>query len=342
MQKRSKDSNFSPTMIMEGDSGSGKSTSAFIIAGLLNCENPKSYSSPCGECPSCRDITEERFHRDVHFFDGSNMGKEDVVELEKLAGSIPFYDRNKIIIIDEAQELSKKGFGATLKLLEKKRKNTYIILCTMNVRAIDKPVKDRCQVYRFWPVAPEVIAEYLFGLLRDRSDIPDTFFKEGIFLIADYSGGSVRAALQNAERCIYGEIFDKESIERELGFLSPDTLAGLITKLLRGDPKFFMQLRETNESIEEFYNKSWAALLEAKLRSMGAVDTSKLPAWKKKYHTQYLQYPEAIDKILGAYERIFESSKYLKSDYFLTKIYREMMEIPQLHKPIRRRRSKPE
>lgn len=338
MKNRSKDIDFSHTMILEGNSGSGKSTLASIVASLLNCHNPvkneEGYYEPCGNCPSCQDIHGERFQRDVHFHDASTMGKEDVVDLEYKASSIPFHDKNNIIIIDEAQELSKKSFGVTLKLLEKKRPNTYFILCTMDTNAISKPIKDRGQTYKFWPVNSQTMAEYLFKITEELDTdkkIPDSFFQDGIFLISEYANGSVRAAIQNLERCLYGELYDKEIIEQELGLLSPDTLANLIMKLLTQDISFFSQLKN-QETIIDFYNKSWAALLEAKLVTKGALDGVTIQPWKKKYHQQYMRYESIVDKILTLYQNVFEMSTYLKNDYFLSKIWQTIYEVPILTK----------
>ena len=333
MKNRSKEIDFPHTMIFEGESGSGKSTSALIIAALLNCDNPIEHEdgthSPCGVCSSCKDIKEERFQRDVYFLDASNMGKDDVIELDTIASGIPFHDKKRVIIIDEAQELSNKSFGATLKLLEKKRDNAYFIFCTMNVKSISQPIKDRGQTYKFWPVPEKLIAEYLFNFVKDDSSIPDEFIGNGLFLIASYANGSVRAALKYLSRCVDEHLLDTEDIERELGVISKDTLASLILKLLSGDPSFFAAMKSKEETIDDFFNKSWMALLEAKLYKAGGLNGLKIPDWKKKYNIKYLEYEKTIDKVLNIYEDVFEHSRYLKTDYFLTKLWNGVYAIPK-------------
>lgn len=341
MTRRSKDRDYPTGMIMEGESGSGKTTLGLIIASTLNCHSPVENENggldPCGQCPSCVDIQKESFNRDVHFFDGSTMGKDRVLDLEQLASSVPFYDGNKVIIIDEAQELSKQSFGATLRLLEKKRPSgasTYFILCTMDRNAIAKAIKDRCETYKFWPVPSDEIAEKLYGTLKEEVEdfdaIPEEFITKGLFMLSDYAAGSVRAGLAALERCVYGEIYDPQAIQEELGYISPDTLTNIITKLLKGDPTFFSDIKRSQEAINDFYHKSWTALLNSKLYLAGAIDLQ--PEWRKKNALQFMQFRDTVEKVLSIYEEIFENSKYMKPDYFLSKLWTGVFEVPQLTK----------
>jgi DNA polymerase III delta prime subunit len=269
------------------------------------------------------------------------MGKDRVLELEQLASAVPFYDEHKVIIIDEAQELSKQSFGATLRLLEKKRpehSHTHFILCTMDRNAIAKPIKDRCQTYKFWPVAADTIAEHLYTTLKaldtvDVDSVPEEFITQGLFMIADYAAGSVRAALAALERVVYADLWTPEEIQEELGYISADTLAELIMKLLQGDPAFFSHLKRSPDALSDFYYKSWAALLDAKLYVSGAFSEGALPEWKRKSATRFMANPASVDKVLEIYTDIFENSRYMKPDYFLSKLWSALFEIPTMHKP---------
>ena len=128
MKKRSKTMEFPEVMLFEGASGTGKSTMAFLIAALLSDKNPivnkDGTKDPNPESPSSKAILEMRFNRDVIYKDASNMSKDDVLALQREVANAPMFDSVKVVIIDESQELSKAGRGATLALLEKKRKNT--------------------------------------------------------------------------------------------------------------------------------------------------------------------------------------------------------------------------
>lgn len=339
MKKDSKELTFPQVMIFRGETGSGKSTLAYITAALLNCENPvvhdDGHKEPCGECSSCKDVFQERFNQDVRLYNASTMGKDSVVELEKVARARPFFSPNKVIIIDEAQELSQKSFGVTLPLLEKTRSNVYFILCTMDSTAFHKAVKTRTMEFDFKPVHSDTIAEYLFRKMEEHPDIdmdsiPDAFFQDGIFLISEYAEGSVRAAIQYLDRCVRSEIYDTETIEKELGIISNTTLTELIYKLLSGDVKFFSQLRKY-DSIEDFFNKSWTALLEAKLIYNNALTDVKLPPWKKESSTKIMRYSQTVDTVLRIYEEIFESGQYMKPTYVQTKLWSGIFEVPRIH-----------
>jgi len=103
LKNRSNNLNFPQVSLYEGQSGTGKSTIARIVAALLNCKNPKTvqdkenttFKIPCGECSSCLDIKQERFKRDVYVLDASSMSKDDVIGIRKLVVTSPLYDKNK-------------------------------------------------------------------------------------------------------------------------------------------------------------------------------------------------------------------------------------------------------
>lgn len=350
MINRSKEKDYPSGILLEGDSGSGKTTLSFIVAATLNCHNPQPNDEggvdPCGQCPACKDTFEEKFSRDVHFIDGSTAGKEGIKELESIATSMPFYDKSKVIIIDEAQELSKQSFGVALHLLEKKRPtnvDTHFILCTMDRNAIDKPIKDRCRTFKFWPVPSNVIAEYLFTTLENTlseeelNEIPEEFFKDGIFALADYAAGSVRAGISALERCVYGSLWESEEIQKELGYISPDSITRMIGYLIRGDTTLFTQLKRSQDAISDFFFKSWTALLDTKLYLEGALPAESLPDWKKRAAAEFRPYMDSVDKLLSVYAHIYENSRYIKPDYFITQLWKGFYEVPKMsrQKPVR-------
>jgi len=334
MRNRSKTIDFAQSMIMEGDTGSGKTTLALIIAALMNCKNPsmneEGYFDPCWECAACLDIKNEVFHRDVFLFDASAMGKGAVLELQKTSNIQPMYDKNKIYIIDEAQALSKAGLGATLSLLEKKRKNIYFILCTM--KPLEKSIKSRCQTYNFQKVLDLEIAKYLYSVIKqDDIDVPDEFIEKGIFLISEFSDGSVREGLQFLERCIFGKYFTTELISKELGFISKDKMIEILLLLLRKDKSVFEKLSHLD--IKSFFYYSYSILVQIfKYQVTGYVDQK----WKQKsYNTFKKEFDLSIlinvyDKFLeithGAYfnEKLFES--YLLHYFNVSQIKEENQE----------------
>lgn len=316
-KNRSKNMNYSEAMILEGESGSGKTTAALIIASILNCSNPiilaNGEHQPCGECASCKDIQNEKFYRDVTFFDASSMKKDNVISIEQIVSTSPMYDKNKIIIIDEAQELSKASKGATLKLLEKKRKNVYFILCTMDANSIHRSVRDRCQEYKFKKVDSVTISEYLFKILEKEDPnekIPEVFIKEGLTTIADNSDGSIRNALQHLERCMIGKFYTNEEIMKEFGFISDESMFSIIFKLLKKDSTVLNELKKID--MKEFFYKSRKILTDGMIYKMTQVSQE---LWKEKNAKIIAKYNTVFD-LLNVYLKVsvmpyFNDSVYL-------------------------------
>ncbi|MBD3216515.1 MAG: hypothetical protein GF311_28130 [Candidatus Lokiarchaeota archaeon] len=223
---------FSEVMFFIGPTGTGKGVLATITAMLINCENPKE-NEPCGECDSCRSAIEEKFNLDIQYINCSDMKKEDVLSLEDQVNFAPIFSKNKVYILDEAQELSARGArNATLSLLQKKRKNVYFILCTMDGNAFDKAVLDRGQVYRLFDLEALEIGNYLCDFLEDNQEVPDDFFGEPLSYITSISNGSMRKALQVLERCLRNNIFTKEAMEETFKEVSEDAVREYIFALL--------------------------------------------------------------------------------------------------------------
>ena len=324
-KNRSYKGNFPQVMIFEGLSGTGKTTLALIVAGILNCKEPKRitdgnicYINPCGICKPCIDIKNEVFGRDIYFLDASSMSKDDVLNIQNKVNVMPMYDKNKIIIVDEAQELSKASKGATLKLLEKPRKNVYYILCTMDSSALVKAIKSRGQTYRFKSVSSDEIAKYLWKILKKENlseSIPETFIKEGIFEISKYAEGNVREAIQYLERCLYGEYYSKSDILKNLGLISKEDAIELIFKLLKRDVSFFSDIEKLE--LKSFFYLSWKILVGANIYKISNVVDE---IWKKKTYNQFKKLDDLF-KLLNVYVDIYNNTHYyFNNNYYLSKI----------------------
>lgn len=338
MKKRSKTMNFPEVMIFEGQSGTGKTTLAYIIASLINDPNPiineDGSKDPNPESLSSKAVRSERFNRDIKLYDASSMGKDDVLSLGQSIQNAPLYDKNKVIIIDEAQELSKAGKGVTLELLEKKRKGCYIILCTMNLDSFDKAVKSRGQVYTFRSPPPTQIAELLLDY-TEKLKLPDDlveFYEKGIFIIAENCEGSVRNALQNFERCVEGEFFTVKEIESEFSFISTDRMADLLLKIVKKDCSVIKDLKEFGT--KDFFYKSMKALNNAFLyKTTGYIDAS----WKKAMAEQLGSYD--LESLLNYYFKVNELNYFQEDVYlfYLGKYLSGGTKLSEAPKPIRKR-----
>lgn len=325
MRKRSSTMSFPEVMIMSGPSGVGKTTLAFIIAALLNdpdpIKNEDGSFSPNPESVPSASILNEKFSRDVSFYDASSMGKDDVLKLENIVSSAPMFDKNRVVIIDEAQELSKAGKGVTLKLLEKKRSNAFIILCTMDIDAFDKAVKSRGQLYTFRNPTAEEIANHLFQIV-EKEDVnpPDEFFTDGLLTLAENCEGSVRFAVQNLERCLAGEFYTSDSIEKELGFLSNGKLTSMILKLLNKDGSVIKEILDF--SAKDFFYKASKTLTDAYIYLKSGYISAD---WKKGFATSVEKYnlTELIDVLMDV-----SQEKYFREDSLIYALAKYMDKTP--------------
>jgi DNA polymerase III gamma/tau subunit len=320
MKKRSLTRDFPSVIIFGGESGIGKTTIALIIAALLNDEHPlrgEGCLNPNPESPESKAILNETFNMSCSMYDASRMVKEDVMRLEEIVSSASMFGGKRVVIIDEAQELSKTSKGITLKLLEKKRNNTHIILCTMNPDAFDKSVRSRGLYYQFRSPSSFDIAEYLFKLTDQfGKDVPDSFIQEGLIAIAENCEGSVRMAVQNLERCLAGELFTVEAIQSAFGFLSNAKLFDMISKFLNQDVEVFKDIRTMD--LKDFFYTSYKfisdCLIYLRTKTVNAI-------WKAEQYNRLEKQQAKVTELFNLHADIdHKMGVYFKPTYCLARL----------------------
>lgn len=333
----SKTRQYPDVMFFAGDSGTGKTTLALLVSALLIDKNPvqtkEGHFDPNPESPTSIAIREEKFNNNVLFYNASTMDKNAVNALEDEVSMPPLLTASpiKILIIDEAQELGKAAKGSTLKLLEKKRKNVYIILCTMNLESFDKSIRSRGQVYQFKAPLPGEIADHLFnildrrGLLGDEegngSSIPDEFIEKGLLTIAENCEGSVRQAVQLLQRCVAGEIYSQADILKEFGILSNTETLSLLQDLLIKSPRGLASL-ELLDLKESFY-LLWKILTDAFLFKVNPKDESD---WKSNQSRELAKSPH-LEKLLSVFDETEQAlNGYFRPAVFLTRLAKYYLE----------------
>jgi DNA polymerase III gamma/tau subunit len=320
MKKRSLKKDFPSVIIFGGDSGTGKTTTALIIAALLNDENSlrgNGCLNPNPESPESKAILSETFNMSCSMYDASRMTKEDVMRLEETVSSSSMFGGKRVLIIDECQELSKSSKGITLKLLEKKRQDAYIILCTMNPDALDKSVRSRGLYYQFRSPSSFDIAEYLFKLTDEFSQsVPDSFIQEGLIAIAENCEGSVRMAVQNLERCLSGELYTAEEIQSAFGFMSNTKLFDMVSKFLNQNVEVFKDIRTMD--LKDFFYVSYKfisdCLIYLRTKTVDA-------AWKADQYNQLENQQLKVTELFNLYADIDQKmGVYFRPTYCLARL----------------------
>jgi DNA polymerase-3 subunit gamma/tau len=177
--------------LFSGPRGTGKTSTARILAKMVNCEKGPT-AEPDGTCEQCLRIRDGS-HLDVVEIDAaSHGGVDDARELRERAPTAPAQGREKVYIIDEAQRLSREAFDALLKVFEEPPPGVRFVLATTEPHKMPPTIAGRCQRFEFRRVPAEIIA----GQLEAVAKAEDIEVSEGTALaIARESDGSVRDAL---------------------------------------------------------------------------------------------------------------------------------------------------
>jgi DNA polymerase III gamma/tau subunit len=320
MKKRSLKKDFPSVMFFAGESGTGKTTMASIIAALINDNNPIQCDgclNPNPESPESKAILDETFNMSCSMYDASKMNKEDVIRLEEIISSESFFGGKRIFIIDEAQALSQHSKGVTLKLLEKKRSNAHIILCTMNPDSFDISVKSRGLFYTFRSPSSSDIAECLFALIQKLNiDAPDIFIQEGIFTIAENCEGSVRLAVQTLDRCIAGEFYSPAAITDAFGFMSQAKLFEIISLMLNKNVSAFREIKKMD--LKEFFTASYKFISDCLIYQRTRLSDA---PWKSEQYSRLEKQRDAVEKLFNLYADIdLNMGAYFRNSYCLARL----------------------
>lgn len=189
--------------LLSGIRGIGKTTTARIIARGLNCTGPDGAGGPtpepCGQCPSCRSIDEDRSLDVIEMDAASQTGKDDVVDLLEGIGFVPTSSRYKVYILDEVHMLSAKAWAALLKTVEEPPPHAKFIFATTEVRKVPVTVLSRCQRFELRRVEASVLAAHLRAVCAAEGvEASDA----ALMLIARAGGGSVRDCLSLLDQAI--------------------------------------------------------------------------------------------------------------------------------------------
>ena len=190
--------------IMTGIRGTGKTTTARIIAKGMNCTGPDGAggptTDPCGTCPNCVEIAEGR-HIDVMEIDAaSNTGVQNVRDMIiDTVAYAPSKARFKVFIIDEVHMLSTSAFNALLKTLEEPPRHVKFIFATTEIRKVPVTVLSRCQRFDLRRIEPEVMMAHLARVARAEGA---AVAEDALALITRAAEGSVRDAMSLLDQAI--------------------------------------------------------------------------------------------------------------------------------------------
>lgn len=232
LQHQLETDNVSQAYLFTGTRGTGKTTTARILAKALNCTgNPADGQLPCGECENCKAIKEGRFLDVIEMDAASNNGVDDIRDLIDRVNYPPMVGRYKVYIIDEVHMLSTSAENAFLKTLEEPPEHVIFILATTNPEKVRETIRSRCMRLDFRRVSEDDLIEGMERICR-RKQVNIT--RDALALVAQKADGSVRDGLSILEQCISGgdALVDLETVEDYLGSAGMDFYLGLTQNVI--------------------------------------------------------------------------------------------------------------
>ena len=219
--------------LFSGPRGTGKTTTARLLAKAVNCLSPDLANRPCDQCANCLAVNEGRFMDMIEIDAASNTSVEDIRDLRDRINYSPTEGKFKVYIIDEVHMLSTAAFNALLKTLEEPPPHAIFILATTEVHKIPATVLSRCQRYEFRRIPVVEIVKALQGICAQEDIQAD---EEALLLIARQSTGALRDAISLLDQLASTDRYiNLELAQVVLGTATNQLVLELVEALLNRD-----------------------------------------------------------------------------------------------------------
>ena len=225
-----------PAYLFNGPRGTGKTSSARILAKSLNCQVfDQPTINPCCKCDLCRQITDGNALDIIEIDAASNTGVENIREIIERARFAPTQARWKVYVIDECHMLSTAASNALLKTIEEPPSRVVFILATTNPERVLNTIQSRCQKFDFRRISPNDIFQHLSEIAEKESI---EYEVQALKLIAKRSNGGMRDAQSLLEQLnLLPEGITINNIQNLLGEVSEIELTNLIKSLVENNPE---------------------------------------------------------------------------------------------------------
>ena len=232
-------------LIFTGPRGTGKTSSARILAKSLRCPNAKDFI-PCDECTSCLEISQSRSVDVIEIDGASNNGVDSIRELRDSVSYRPATGTYKVYIIDEVHMLSTSAFNALLKTLEEPPSHVVFIMATTEVQKIPATILSRCQRYDFRRIPTRQITQHLAQICKnEKLEIND----DALWLVAKQGDGSMRDSQSLLDQVITfaNGPMNVESVTKILGLTDRTLLFETLQALIeRAEAQALALIRKLN------------------------------------------------------------------------------------------------
>jgi len=215
-----------PAYIFSGQRGVGKTTTARILAKALNCEKGPT-AEPCNECRFCKDVTGGSSLDVMEIDAASNRGIDQIRELREMVRYASAGGRYRVVILDEAHQLTDEASNALLKTLEEPPERVLFILATTQPEDLPDTIRSRSQHFHFRSLSFQEVAEALEGIAKKEGIEIDA---AAIAVIARAADGSVRDSLSLTEQAVAycGNHITGQQVRELLGVVPEEVLDEMI------------------------------------------------------------------------------------------------------------------
>ena len=216
--------------LLNGGRGTGKTSSAKILARAINCLNPQN-GNPCNECEICKAALNGSLTDIVEMDAASNNSVEDIRSIRDEVNFLPTVAKYRVYIIDEVHMLSIGAFNALLKTLEEPPEHVKFILATTEPQKLPATILSRCQRFDFKKISSEFIKARLNYICQeDKIKIEE----EAINTISVLAEGAMRDALSILERCLQegSEIITNDQVKELVGIPKIESVNLIMNNIL--------------------------------------------------------------------------------------------------------------
>lgn len=233
LRNAAREGQFAHAYLLTGTRGTGKTSTARILAKAINCSARLPDGNPCNVCEFCLGATRGQMVDLVEIDAASNNSVDQIRTLTERALFQPAQAKKKVYIIDEVHMLSNSASNALLKTLEEPPAHVHFILATTEQHKLLATIVSRCQVFHFFPLSGEEISARLTYVAKQEKILIEP---EAVRLVAQHARGGMRDALSILERLasMPGQI-TLEMVQDILGSSSAEQYAKLTAAILAGN-----------------------------------------------------------------------------------------------------------
>ena len=225
-----KSGHVSHAYLFTGPRGTGKTSTARLLAKALNCQNLKDGFEPCGECEFCKEIGEGRLIDLIEIDAASNRGIDEVRDLKEKINFAPTRSKVKVYIIDEVHMMTKEAFNALLKTLEEPPSHAYFILATTEAHKIPETIISRCQRFDFKRITTKALIARLSYIAQLEGIKAED---QALEAISKYVNGGLRDAIGLLEQLTLENKLDLERVQGLLGISGLSLLENMYDALMK-------------------------------------------------------------------------------------------------------------